>query len=239
MVGPILSQQIDVGYIIASSNTNMVKRIVQSETSPLFDQFQIVHVPPFDQMATAEFCHKSLPGELATPEIIERLFEFSSGNPFYLNCLTTAIRRVYRDETSDDILKQAMYEDTLMQDGRIYQYCQYRVATTLAEARGKTTLRSVLLVLAEEGKQTLSEVAAHLKRTPGEVRSYLKRLADFDLIGKDERQYYIIDPIIAQWIKFAILERTPEYSEYENVVQRYLEHIAEKAEKIKKESQTQ
>jgi len=100
-------------------------------------------------------------------------------------------------------------------------------------------LRSVLLVLAEEGKQTLSEVAAQLKRTPGEVRSYLKRLADFDLIGKDERQYYIIDPIIAQWIKFAILERTPEYSEYENVVQRYLEHIAEKAEKNKKESQTQ
>ena len=83
VVGSILSQQIDVGYIIASSNTNMVKRVVQSETSPLFDQFQIVHVPPFDQMATAEFCNKSLPEGLATPEIIARLFEFSSGNPFY------------------------------------------------------------------------------------------------------------------------------------------------------------
>jgi AAA+ ATPase superfamily predicted ATPase len=229
VIGPILSQQIDVGYIIASSNTNMVKRIVQSETSPLFDQFQIVHVPSFDPAATTEFCQKSLPGQLVTPETIERLFEFTLGNPFYLNCLTTDMRRLYRDETNDDILKLAIYENILMKDGRIYQYCQYRVETTLAEARGKTTLRSVLLVLAEEGKQTLSEIAAQLKRSPGEVRSYLKRLADFDLIGKDERQYYIADLIIALWIKFTIVERTPEYSEYESVTQRYLEHTAEKA----------
>ncbi len=229
VVGPILSQQIDVGYIIASSNTNMVERIVQSETSPLFNQFQIVHVPPFDKTATTEFCHKSLPEQLAIPETIARLFKFTLGNPFYLNCLITAMRRVYRDEISDDILKRAIYEDILMQDGRIYQYCQHRVENTLAEARGKTTLRSVMLVLAEEGKQTLSEVAAQLKRSPGEVRSYLKRLADFDLIGKDERQYYIIDPIIAQWIKFVILERTPEYSEYQSITQRYLDYIAEKA----------
>jgi len=229
VVGPILSQQIDVGYIIVSSNTNMVKRIVQSETSPLFNQFQIVHVPPFDQMATTEFCHKSLLEQLVTPDIIARLFEFTSGNPFYLNCLTTAMRRVYRDEISDDILKRAIYEDILMKDGRIYQYCQHRVETVLAEARGKATLRSVLLVLTEEGKQTLSEVAAQLKRSPGEVRSYLKRLADFDLIGKDDRRYYITDSIITQWIKFVILERTPEYSEYESITQRYLDHIAEKA----------
>ena len=149
------------------------------------------------------------------------------------------MRQLYREDDSDDILNRAIYDDILMQDGRIYQYCQYRVETTLAEARGKTTLRSVLLVLAEEGKQTLSEVAAQLKRTPGEVRSYLKRLADFDLIGKDERQYYIADSIIAQWIKFTILERTPEYSEYESVTQRYMDYIAEKQSKNKKESQTQ
>jgi len=235
VIGPILSQQTDVGYIIASSNTNMVKRIVQSETSPLFDQFQIVHVPSFDQTTTAEFCQKSLPGQLVTPETIERLFEFTTGNPFYLNCLTTAMRRLYRDEINDEILKLAIYENILIKDGRIYQYCQYRVETTLAEARGKTTLRSVLLVLAEEGKQTLSEVAAQLKRSPGEVRSYLKRLADFDLIGKDERQYFITDQIIALWIKFTILERTPEYSEYESVTQRYLDHIAEKQSDNKKE----
>jgi len=67
------------------------------------------------------------------------------------------------------------------------------------------------------------------------VRSYLKRLADFDLIGKDERQYFITDQIIALWIKFTILERTPEYSEYESVTQRYLDHIAEKQSDNKKE----
>jgi AAA+ ATPase superfamily predicted ATPase len=237
VLGPIFSQQIDVGYIIASSNTNMVKRIVQSESSPLFNQFQIVHVPPFDRAAIADYCHKSLPEQLVTPENIARLFSFTGGNPFYLSCLTTVMRRLYREETNDDILTLAIYENILMKDGRIYQYCQYRVEMTLAEARGKTTLRSVLLVLAEEGKQTLSEIASQLKRSPGEVRSYLKRLAGFDLIGRNERRYYITDLIIAQWIKFTILERTPEFSDYESVTQRYLDHNAEKHPLDKMESQ--
>lgn len=227
VVGPILSRQIEVGYIVASSNTSMVKRTMQSATSPLFDQFQVVHVPPFDQAATAEFCRKSLPDHLPTQETIARLFKFTSGHPFYLNCLTTAMRWLDRDETGGDILDRAIYKDMLTREGRIYQYCQYRMETALAEARGKTTLRSVLLVLAEEGRQTLSQIAAQLKRTPGEVRSYLKRLADFDLIGRDGHRYYITDPIIVLWIKFTILEREPEYNEYKNAIQRHLARLAE------------
>ena len=116
-----------------------------------------------------------------------------------------------------------------MQEGRLYQYCEHRVEMALAEARGKTTLRSVLLVLAEEGRATLSEIGAQLKRTPGEVRSYLTRLADFDLIGREGRRYYITDPIIALWIKFTILERTPEYSGYNDAIRRYQDCLAEQA----------
>lgn len=229
VVGQTLSQQIEVGYIVASSNTSMVKRTVQSATSPLFDQFQVVPVPPFDQAATAEFCRKSLPEHLLTQETIARLFEFTSGHPFYLNCLTTAMRRLDRDETGGDVLDRAIYEEILTREGRIYQYCQHRVEMVLAEARGKTTLRSVLLVLAEGGKQTLSEIAAPLKRTPGEVCSYLKRLADFDLIGRDGRRYYIADLIIALWIKFTILEREPEYSEYKDAIRQHRARLAEQA----------
>ncbi|NIM04189.1 MAG: hypothetical protein GTN65_00880, partial [Armatimonadetes bacterium] len=101
-------------------------------------------VPPFDQAATAEFCRKSLPDHQLTPETVARLFEFTSGHPFYLNCLTTAMRRLDRDETGGDVLDRVIYEETLTREGRIYQYCQHRVETALAEARGKTTLRSVL-----------------------------------------------------------------------------------------------
>ncbi|TEU10581.1 MAG: hypothetical protein E3J21_25825 [Anaerolineales bacterium] len=229
VVGQALSRQIEVGYIVASSNTSMVKRTVQSATSPLFDQFQVVPVPPFDRAATAEFCRKSLPEHLLTQETIARLFEFTSGHPFYLNCLTTAMRRLDQDKTGGDVLDRAIYEEILTREGRIYQYCQHRLETSLAEARGRTTLRSVLLVLAEGGKQTLSEIAAPLKRTPGEVRSYLKRLADFDLIGREGHRYYITDPIIALWIKFTILEREPEYSEYKDAIRRYLDRLAEQA----------
>jgi hypothetical protein len=229
VVGPILSQQIEVGYIVASSNTGMVERTVQSATSPLFDQFQVVPVPPFNQTATAEFCRKSLPDHLLPQEVIARMFEFTSGHPFYLNCLTTAMRRLDRGETGSDVLDQAIYEEILTREGRIHQYCQHRVETALAEARGKTTLRSVLLVLAEEGRQTLSQIAAQLKRTPGEVRSYLERLADFDLIGRDGHRYYIADPIIVLWIKFTILEREPEYNGYKNAIQRHLTRLAEQA----------
>jgi hypothetical protein len=133
------------------------------------------------------------------------------------------------DITGDDVLDRAIYEEILTQEGRIYQYCEYRVEMALAEARGRATLRSVLLVLAEAGRLTLSEIAAQLKRTPGEVSSYLKRLAGFDLTGREGRRHYITDPIVALWIKFTILERTPEYSRHKDAVQRYRDHLAEQA----------
>ena len=235
LVGQTLSQQTGVGYIAVSSNIHMVERVVQSETSPLFDQFQVVPVPPLDRAATAEFCGKSLPDRLLTQETVARLFEFTSGHPFYLNCLATAMCRLDADRVhpwdgaSDDVLDRAIYEEILTREGRIYQYCEHRVEMALAEARGKTTLRSVLLVLAEEGRSNLSQIGDQLKRTPGEVRSYLQRLSDFDLIGREGRRYYITDSIIALWIKFAILERTPAYSEYKDATQRYLDRLAERA----------
>ena len=233
VVGQTLNQQTGVSCIVASSNIRMVERTVQSTTSSLFRGFQVVPVPPFDQAVTAEFCCKTLPKHLQTQETIARLFEFTSGNPFYLNCLTTAMRRLDADQvhprgiTSDDVLDRAIYDEILTQEGRIYQNCEHRVEIALAEARGRTTLRSVLLVLAEEGSQTLSEIAAQLKRTPGEARSYLTRLADYELIGRDGHRYYITDPITALWIKFTILEREPEYSGSRDAIRRYLDRLAE------------
>jgi predicted transcriptional regulator len=87
----------------------------------------------------------------------------------------------------------------------------------------------VLLVLSEDGRQTLSEIAAQLKRSPGEVRSYLKRLADFDLIGQEGRRYFIADPIIALWIKFTVLERAPEFTGFRDAMRHYQDHLMEQA----------
>jgi hypothetical protein len=233
VVGQTLNRQTGMSCIAASSNVRMLERTVQSTTSPFFRQFQIVPVPPFDQAITAEFCCKTLPEHLLTQETIARLFEFTSGNPFYLNCLTTAMRRLDADKVhprrkaGDDVLDRAIYDEMLTREGRIHQYCEHRVEIALAEARGKTTLRSVLLVLAEEGSQTLSEIAAQLKRTPGEVRSYLTRLADYELISRDGHRYYVTDPITALWIKFTILEREPEYIGSGDAIRRYLDRLAE------------
>ena len=232
VVGQTLSQQTSVGYIAATSNIHMVERITQSEASPLSDQFQVVPVPPFDRAATAEFCHKSLQEHLLTQETIARLFEFTSGHPFYLNCLTTAMRRLATDgvhlwnKPGDDVLDRAIYEEVLTQEGRICQHCKHRVAMALAKARGETTLRSVLLVLAEDGTANLSQIGAQLQRAPGEVHSYLKRLAEIDLVGREGRRYYITDPIVALWIKFTILERTPEYGGYKGAIRRYQDRLA-------------
>ena len=115
VVGQTLSQQTSVRYIAASSNTHMVERIVHSATSPLSDQFQVMPVLPFDRAATDEFCHKSLPQHLLTQQTVAHLFEFTSGHPFYLSCLTTAMRRLGAErvhlhhQPSDDVLDWAVY----------------------------------------------------------------------------------------------------------------------------------
>jgi hypothetical protein len=130
-------------------------------------------------------------------------------------------------EPSDDLLDRAMYEEILTREGRIWQYCEHRIAMALAEARGKTTLRSVVLVLAEEGSANLSQISARLKRAPGEVHSYLKRLAEIDLVGREGRRYTLTDPLIALWLKFAILESTPEYGAHKDAIRRYQDRLAE------------
>jgi hypothetical protein len=233
VMGQTLNQQTSVRYIAASSNTHMVERIVHSATSPLSDQFQVMPVPPFDRAATDEFCHKSLPQHLLAQQTVAHLFEFTSGHPFYLSCLTSAMRRLGAErihlhhQPNDDLLDRAVYEELLTREGRIWQYCEHRIATALAEARGKTTLRSVLLVLAEEGKANLSLISARLKRAPGEVHSYLKRLAEIDLVGREGRRYAITDSIIALWLKFTILERTPGYGPHKDAIRRYRDRLME------------
>jgi len=133
------------------------------------------------------------------------------------------------NKTHDGVQDRAIYEEILTREGRIYQYCEHQLEMVLAQVRGRITLRSVLLVLAEEGRPNLSEIGAQLKRTPGEVRSYLKRLADFDIIGREGRRYHITDPIIALWIKFTILERAPEYGKHRDAIRRYQDRLAEQA----------
>jgi hypothetical protein len=233
VMGQTLNQQTSVRYIAASSNARLVGRIVQSDTSPLADPFQVVPVLPFDRQATDEFCHKSLPEHLFTQETVARLFEFTSGHPFYLSCLTAAMRWLGAERgdlhqvPGDDLLDRAVYEELLTREGRIWQYCEHRIAMALAEARGKTTLRSVLLVLAEEGKTNLSRISARLKRAPGEVHTYLKRLAWIDLVAREGRCYTITDSISALWLKFTILERTPEYGAHKDAIRRYQDRRAE------------
>ena len=70
------------------------------------------------------------------------LFEFTSGHPFYLSCLTTAKRRLDQDETGAEILYGAIYNE--IKEGRDHIWCQRRVEMALVKARRQATLGSVL-----------------------------------------------------------------------------------------------
>jgi hypothetical protein len=67
-----------------------------------------------------------------------------------------------------------------------------------------------------------------VEKSGGEVHSYLKRLGEIDLVDREGRRYTIADPIIALWLKFTILERTPGYGPHKDAIRRYQDRLMEK-----------
>ncbi|MBT9439092.1 MAG: winged helix-turn-helix transcriptional regulator [Desulfobacterales bacterium] len=118
-------------------------------------------------------------------------------------------------------------EEVLGAGGGINDLCNYLYTISLERARYKAPLKSVLRILSNDPYLTQSQIAKVLGKSQGEVRNYLLPLEEIDLVAKEDRKYFIIDPLIGLWIsgkEFGIERLTfPK-----KVTERYIKHLEEK-----------
>lgn len=232
----VIARQEKVHYIVAGSSVRMMEQILQQAESPLFGQFRLLSLPPFDRDATAQLLRKLLPQRDVPARVVGQVYSFTNGHPFYVTCLGSAIHQLSAGaEITPETVERAIYAETMMKTGRIYQYCNYVLETSLSAARGQTTLRSVMLLLADEGPLTSSQAARRLRRQAGQINNYFRRLLDYDLIVREGNEYHIVDPVLALWIKYALLEAIPEYETFRSSAETYLAQLRERVEALSTE----
>lgn len=167
---------------------------------------------------------------------VGQVYRFTDGHPFYITCLGSAIHQLSGGgAVTPETVERAIYTETMTKTGRIYQYCNYLLETSLRSARGQTTLRSVMLLLADKGPLTSSQAARRLQRQAGQVNNYFRRLLDYDLLEWEKDGYRIADPVLALWIKYALLEGEPEYESLRRSAETYLARLRERVETLSTE----
>jgi len=225
-----------VHYIVAGSSVRMMEQIVQRAESPLFGQFRLLSLPSFSRIDTAALLRKLLPQQDLSAQVVGQVHRFTGGHPFYITCLGSTLHHLSGGKTiGPETVEQAIYAETLTRTGRIYQYCNYLLETSLRAARGQTTLRSVMLLLASEGPLTASQAARRLRRQAGQVNNYFRRLLDYDLVEREGNEYHIADPVLALWIRYALLEGMPEYESFRRSAANYLAQLREQVESLSRE----
>jgi len=232
----IMAGQDKVHYIVAGSSVRMLEQIFQQAESPLFGQFRTLSLPPFGRADTALLLRKILPQQQVSAQVVGQVYSFTDGYPFYVACLGSTIHQLSESGViTSEVVERAIYTETMMKTGRIYQYCNYILETSLRSARGQTTLRSVMLLLADEGPMTSSQAARRLRRQAGQVNNYFRRLLDYDLVERKQNNYRIADPVLALWIKYALLESATEYESFRRSADVYLAQLRERVEALSTE----
>ena len=85
--------------------------------------------------------------------------------------------------------------------GRLAARCRESYEFRLHRARGYGALKAILGILADDEPLNLTEIAQHLRRTPGSTKDYLSWLEDVDLIRSQGKRYTFDDPMLRLYVR--------------------------------------
>jgi len=112
--------------------------------------------------------------------------------------------------------------------GTLYNYFNYIFENSLEKARGKSGLKSILLLIAREGGATVSELAFLISKKSGETRTLLKRLIETDLIVQEGHYYSFRDSLLSQWLRMFYLGLEMDEKTKSKQIEEVLSQLEEK-----------
>ncbi|NQS99773.1 MAG: hypothetical protein HQ595_01710, partial [Candidatus Omnitrophica bacterium] len=195
--------QKDTMYIFISAQVNYAKRILASELSLLFGNFETVHLEHFDYSTSCKFLQQRFHDIELPKDLRDFLINFSKGHPFYLDTLSNKLleqaKQLNKQEINRGLIAQAFNATIYDSKGILNQY----FANTLSHnLNGADYVNFIpILLSASERACCLSDISRQIKRQPKALSKQIGYLLSNDLLSKIGVFYRIQDRLFRFWLK--------------------------------------
>lgn len=129
---------------------------------------------------------------LSAKDVGEEMHHYTSGIPLYVNAVKKRMEEKYT-------LREAFLIEALFKGGVVYNACNYKLESSLARARGKALLFSILKILCKSNGLRLNEISKKVYRSSAVTKNLLERLMSVDLVAKDGNLYSFSDAVLRFW----------------------------------------
>lgn len=207
-----LQSQSNTLYLITGSVITAMEKICLEDKSALFLHFdKVVNLYNFtkeDSFKLIKKIFKREEVEIPPENVLLQILNLSQGHAFYLTIIcekTIEMKKLFSFSIDEELVKKAFLIELTNKNARLYNYFNYIFENSLEKARGKASLKSILLKIAEKGMATAGELCSLLNKESGEMHTLLKRLMEIDLIIKKEGYYLYRDNLLRKWVRLFYL----------------------------------
>jgi AAA+ ATPase superfamily predicted ATPase len=186
----ILESRENVEYVVSGSRVHYMKGILGKGESPLFGHFVLMDIGPLSQEYAIELYMQSVK---ANREEAEAAWKLVGGHPYYLIMLA-------ENRKPTESLRETYERILTSTSGALNLYVNYVLKEDLGSSTKEARLIRILQAISQ-GKNTPSQIAAHIKLKLSSLPYYLQELEKYDLIEKTEGKYLIKDRVIKDYFE--------------------------------------
>ena len=188
----ILESRENVEYVVSGSRVHYMKGILGKGESPLFGHFVLMDIGPLSREYAIELYMQSVKSD---SEEAEAAWKLVGGHPYYLIMLA-------ENRKPTESLRETYERILTSSSGALNLYVNYILKEDLGSSTKEARLIRLLQAISE-GKNTSSQIAAHIKLKLSSLPYYLQELEKYDLIEKRERKYWIKDEVIKDYFQMS------------------------------------
>lgn len=201
--GKVIMVQKDTMYIVSSSRSEAIKKILSEKLSLLFGNFEVVRIANFDLKTASDFLDIKFAGFETERGLKEFLIAFTGGNPFYLDKIAYRAWQISSEKLSTfidcDCAGEAILDLVYNANGILHQYLVNFIFSIL-DTKHRDNHMAILIAIAG-GANKLQEIARSLKSQRGEISKSLAGLLAAGVISKTGVFYAIDDAMLRFWLK--------------------------------------
>jgi len=180
-------------FLLASRFTARTHRLLRDAPA----RFEVMHLPPLDVAEVTALARRFEGGrrDWAVPHAAV-VAALTGGRAACAHLLLEAMTS--QGSVIDPV---AALASLFAPEGRLTARSRESYELRLQRARGYGALKAILGILAEAEPINLTEIAQHLRRTPGSTKDYLSWLEDVDLITSQGKRYAYEDPLLRVYVR--------------------------------------
>ena len=199
-LGKQIMVQKETMYLLASSQMQLSRRILQQRLSLLFGRFETVTLEPFNAQEALDYLEKRWVPTDRDRGAEQFLVFLTGGHPFYLNVIgqhLAAGASVNPQATAESVI--SVLEKVLFNAQGIL--CQYFTMLLHRIASSDRSRSSMLIAQTLSRRTCTSQEIRHLLKEAKDIHKKLTRLVDAGILFKSGMFYQIADRLFAFWLR--------------------------------------